>query len=161
MKMCYKCNTSKPETEFHKNRVKKDGLATQCKSCKKETNRIWLENNRQVRRDYRKHKRETDPLFKLKDNLRSRARSMFYNMKINKFTKTESLLGGSYKEAKKHIEEQFSEGMSWDNYGKWHIDHIIPLALAETKEQSIMLFHYKNTQPLWAEDNERKGSKII
>ena len=100
-------------------------------------------------------------MFKIKDNLRSRASHMFYNMKINKFTNTENLLGGSYEEAKKHIEEQFIEGMSWDNYGEWHIDHIIPLALAQTKEQAIMLFHYKNTQPLWAEDNERKGSKIL
>jgi hypothetical protein len=51
--------------------------------------------------------------------------------------------------------------MSWDNHGKWHIDHIIPLASAETEEDIYRLSHYTNLQPLWAEDNWRKNSKIL
>jgi hypothetical protein len=51
--------------------------------------------------------------------------------------------------------------MSWDNYGEWHIDHIIPLASADTEEEVLKLYHYTNLQPLWAIDNIRKGSKII
>jgi hypothetical protein len=62
---------------------------------------------------------------------------------------------------KKHLEIQFIEGMSWENQGKWHIDHKIPLSSAKTEEEVYKLCHYTNLQPLWAEDNLKKGSKIL
>lgn len=51
--------------------------------------------------------------------------------------------------------------MTWNNYGKWHIDHIIPISSAKTEEEVIKLNHYTNLQPLWAKDNLKKGNKII
>lgn len=51
--------------------------------------------------------------------------------------------------------------MSWENRSLWHIDHIIPLASATTEEGVYQLNHFKNLRPLWAEDNLRKGSKIV
>jgi len=57
------------------------------------------------------------------------------------------------------LEHQFKEGMNWDNQGKWHIDHIIPLSSGNTEEEIIKLCHYTNLQPLWAIDNMKKGSK--
>ena len=51
--------------------------------------------------------------------------------------------------------------MSWENAGQWHYDHIYPVSLAKDEEELIRLNHYTNFQPLWAEDNLRKGSKII
>jgi len=51
--------------------------------------------------------------------------------------------------------------MNWENYGKWHIDHIIPLASAKNKEEMENLFHYSNLQPLWASDNFKKSDKIL
>ena len=50
--------------------------------------------------------------------------------------------------------------MNWSNYGLWHIDHIIPLSSAKKQEDLYKLCHYTNTQPLWAEDNLKKGSKL-
>lgn len=80
-------------------------------------------------------------------------------------------LGCSIKEFKKYIENKFyinpktEETMSWDNYGiyGWHIDHIIPLVNFDltNREELLKACHYTNLQPLWAEDNLRKGSKII
>lgn len=70
------------------------------------------------------------------------------------------MLGCDFKTAHKHIEKQFTEGMSWDNRSEWHIDHIIPLASAKTEEELAKLCHYTNLQPLWAEDNLRKGDKL-
>ena len=60
------------------------------------------------------------------------------------------------------LEFRFTDGMSWDNYGKkWHIDHIIPCASFDLKcpEQQKKCFHYTNLQPLWAKDNQEKGAK--
>ena len=51
--------------------------------------------------------------------------------------------------------------MSWENQGKWHIDHIIPLSSAANEEELYKLCHFTNLQPMWATDNIRKGSKII
>ena len=50
--------------------------------------------------------------------------------------------------------------MSWDNRKKWHIDHVIPLAHAKTENEIILLNHYLNLQPLWANDNLTKGFKL-
>lgn len=49
--------------------------------------------------------------------------------------------------------------MNWSNQGIWHLDHIKPISLATTEEEVIALNHYTNFQPLWAEDNLRKGNK--
>jgi len=104
-----------------------------------------------------------DVNFKIKENLRHRIYSVLYN-KYNKSNSTSKLIGCSLKELKDHLESQFKEGMSWDNYGKngWHIDHILPCALFDLTdpEQQRKCFHYTNLQPLWAADNLSKGAKI-
>ena len=74
--------------------------------------------------------------------------------------KTEEILGCDYMFIKDYLETKFTEGMSWENYGKWHIDHIIPLSSAKTKEEFYKLCHYTNLQPLWAEENLKKYNKI-
>ena len=51
--------------------------------------------------------------------------------------------------------------MTWDNYGEWHVDHIIPLSSAENEIELIELCHYRNLQPLWAKENLMKKDKII
>ena len=71
------------------------------------------------------------------------------------------LLGCSIDDLKIYLAKKFQDGMSWDNYGKWHIDHIKPCAaynmLNEVDRKEC--FHYSNLQPLWAEDNYRKSDK--
>ena len=62
----------------------------------------------------------------------------------------------------KHLQNQFKPGMTRDNYGLWHVDHIIPCAsfdLTKLSEQE-KCFHYTNLQPLWAIDNIKKGAKL-
>jgi hypothetical protein len=71
-------------------------------------------------------------------------------------------LGCSIQHFKEHIEKQFVEGMNWDNYGEWHIDHIIPLKYENpTMEETIERLHWENTQPLWATDNIAKSNRYI
>jgi len=109
---------------------------------------------------YQKQRRKTDPLYKLKRNLRSRTYKAFRRKGYSKNTKTQKMLGVDWEIAKTHIERQFKKGMSWDNYGDWHIDHIIPLASATTEEKLKKLCHYTNLQPLWAEDNLSKSDSV-
>lgn len=70
-------------------------------------------------------------------------------------------LGCTVEELKTHLESLFQPRMSWDNYGAWHIDHIKPLASfnLEDPEQVKVACHYSNLQPLWAEDNLKKGDR--
>ena len=176
MKTCYKCKIEKETSSFAKDKKSKDGLQVWCSDCYKqykienkqryrETNRKWLCENKEARREYaRNYKRnrtQSDPLFKLKCNLRRRTNKCFKAKSWNKNTKTQEMLGANYEVAFKHIESQFKNGMSWDNHGDWHIDHIIPLSLATTEEEMIKLCHYTNLQPLWAEDNLIKSNKTI
>ena len=80
----------------------------------------------------------------------------------NKQKRSIEYLGCSIEEFKTHIETKFKVGMSWQNHGEWHIDHIIPLRYEDpTLEDVIERLHWKNTQPLWAIDNIRKGNRFI
>lgn len=71
-------------------------------------------------------------------------------------------LGCSLDELIRHIESKFQLGMSWENYGEWHIDHIKPLSSfdLENREQFLEACNYTNLQPLWAHDNLKKGAII-
>jgi hypothetical protein len=79
----------------------------------------------------------------------------------SKSKRTLELLGCSIDRLKQHLESQFTKGMSFNNYGKWHIDHIKPCArfnLSLVSEQRSC-FNYTNLQPLWAVENLRKGDR--
>ena len=124
--------------------------------------RTRSQKNRDRHREYMgmRYKRDLD--FRLRSALRSRIRQAVKRDSGEKSLKTIELIGCSVKELRQHLESQFAEGMSWDNYGQWHIDHIIPCAsfdLTDEQEQREC-FHYTNLQPLWGVDNLKKGDKV-
>lgn len=110
--------------------------------------------------EYCNKRYKEDLMFKLIVNVRHYVNRLISVKKINKNNKTINYLGCSLEELKQHLEKQFKEGMSWENYGKWHIDHIIPLSSAKTEEDLYKLTNYNNLQPLWAKENLTKGKKI-
>lgn len=126
----------------------------------KANNKAYRESNKDKINSRLKNRRKTDPIFKLRGNLRNRICTVIKNKGYKKESKTAKILGASYRIVKKHLERQFTDGMNWDNYGDWHVDHIIPLASANTKDELINLCHFRNLQPLWAEDNLSKGCRI-
>ena len=112
---------------------------------------------------YKKKKLKTDPYFKLMENLRSRIYCVLKG-RIKKSARTLNLLGvKNISEVKQHLEKQFESGMTWDNHGKWHIDHIRPCASFDLRCPIGQLdcFHYTNLQPLWAHDNLSKSDKLL
>jgi hypothetical protein len=131
------------------------------KEYHKEYNQVNKERINERDKEYQRNRRKTDPLFKMKCNLRTRTWAAFKNKGYSKTSKTQEMLGVDWEVCKGHIERQFTKGMNWDNYGEWHIDHIIPLASANNEEELMKLCHYTNLQPLWAEDNLSKNDKII
>ena len=110
-------------------------------------------------RDYHAKRARIDPDYKLLGNLRCRLYSAVCAQGTKKSSETMALIGCTPSELKSHLEDQFTEGMAWENYGEWHVDHIRPCAsfdLSIDKEQEIC-FNYTNLQPLWAVDNLKKG----
>jgi len=102
--------------------------------------------------------------WKLKKNTRSLVYSRLKKRLIDKKNSTFNLLGFTVDDLIEHLESRFCKGMSWDNYGKWHIDHIRPdssfnYTSAEDKEFQEC-WSLSNLQPLWAKDNLIKGKKI-
>jgi hypothetical protein len=89
---------------------------------------------------------------------------LYATIKRGRKSSSMELFGATRNEIIQHLENQFTDDMSWDNYGYygWHIDHIMPVAsydLTNPKQQQEC-FHYTNLQPLWAEDNRRKSASI-
>jgi hypothetical protein len=126
------------------------------------------ENAEEVRyyfRTYHRERNKNDIEFKILCVLRSRTRGAILMGGGERCYKTKELLGCTPMEARIHLESQFTQGMSWNNYGygkdKWNIDHIIPCRyfnLLDPEEQK-KCFHYTNLQPLWQPENFTKGSK--
>ena len=112
---------------------------------------------------YDKEKRRTDPIYKLKGNIRRR---LIIFLKVSKMRKTNStfkMVGCTPEFLKEYLEKKFKPGMTWKNHTVhgWHVDHIIPLNSAKTPKAIEKLMHYTNLQPLWAPENIKKSDKII
>lgn len=136
---------------------------------RKEKIRIYQKSYRIANRDRinqnRQDRLKSDDMFYLKEAIRSRIKNFIKKGGFKKNFFTRDVLGIEYEGLKKYIERQFLPKMTWNNHGigdgKWQIDHIIPLSSAKTPDELIILFHYKNLQPLWSIDNIKKGKKIL
>ena len=160
-KECCKCKDWKPLTEYNYCNTHWDKLRVECKECLskwRKDNRITLTKKQLV---YEKNRKLTDAEFKLVCSLRSRLGCAIKRKNSNKNNKTIELLGCSISFLKGYLEGKFKEGMTWENHGEWHIDHIKPCASFNLldDEQQKKCFHYTNLQPLWAFENLSKGCK--
>jgi len=164
-KHCNNCDEWLEENDFYKSTKQADGLNDLCISCYKIKQEKCRENSyeaykQQTNRRIRE-RLKTDPAFKLKHNNRKRVHDLIVGRRLN----TDEYVGCNSKHFKEHIEKQFREGMTWDNYGgkrtDWVIDHIVPLASFDmtNEEEAKRGFHYTNCQPLWFVENAFKSDK--
>ena len=163
IKKCTKCKKIRPISEFNKCASTVDKKQTWCKCCMRDNMRKRRSENKELElaraRNYLRERRKNDVLFKVRENLRSRLTSLIKSKTMKKDKGFSQYIGCSLVQLKQHLQLNFSEGMSWDNYGDWHIDHIVPLSSAKTIDALFNLCHYTNLQPLWAFDNISKGNK--
>jgi len=168
--ICKKCNSERGKiynlnnSQKHKERSKRWSENNPDKV--KDKSKRWAENNpekiKKKRRVYESKRKQNDPVFKIKSNYSSLLSRSFKIKGVKKPGKTIELLGCSIEFFIIHLTKQFTDGMSLDNYGKWHIDHIIPFASAGNDLNKLKeLCHYTNLQPLWAIDNIIKRDKIL
>lgn len=127
-----------------------------------ETKRKWVALNRDKINASERKRRKKDHAYRIKKNLRRRINEVITRPN-KKCDSTLKLLGCELNEFILYLEKQFTKGMNWENYGKWHIDHIKPCSSFDLTdaEQQKKCFHYTNLQPLWAADNLRKADKIL
>jgi len=119
------------------------------------------EAHRDYMRNYMAERAENDINFKIKGVLRARVRAAIIRSGGEKSCRTMQLVGCSVPHLRQHLEAKFTDGMTWDNHGEWHIDHIKPCAAFDLtcERQQRECFNYTNLQPLWAVDNLTKGAK--
>ena len=148
----------------------RDGRRT-CKLCE---NKIRYQKKKELRRNdstydeklkkydvQRKRIKEKNPIHGTIQNLRSHIRKIRRGNGYNKNSNLSKIIGISWDEFRIYFESKFVDGMNWDNHGEWEYDHIIPVSSAKSINEVEKLFHYTNLQPLWKEDNRRKGNKIL
>lgn len=179
MKFCTKCELEKEKKYFSKDKSRKDALCVWCKECTKKYqtnnkekllayNKKYKEDNKEkINKQslkYYNDKYKIDIQFKLGRNLRTR-----FNHALKDGYKQGSAvrdLGCSIEYLKIYLEQQFIEGMTWENHGikdkQWSIDHIKPLSKFDltNREQLLESVNYRNLRPLWHVDNRIKSDNF-
>jgi hypothetical protein len=129
-------------------------------SKKKEYRDVNKDYFNSLNREYIKKRKENNPLFKLTCSIRTLITQSFKGQFTTKAKKTIEILGCDFETFKEHIETQFTDDMSWNNYASyWQLDHKTPISWSECEEDVYKLNHYTNFQPLFWKENISKGNR--
>lgn len=135
------------------------------KKIGRKSNKIWRDERggKEYNKQYKMNKLKNNPQYRVSHNFSTYMRSSLREGKNG--SHWEDIIGYTLQELIKHLENQFKPGMTWDNYGEWHIDHIRPIVSfnysSYTDEDFQKCWSLENLQPLWAYENESKGGKIL
>lgn len=174
---CFQCKQLKKLDEFHHVQMANSGRSSNCKECMKIYTKKYRkehpEESKKYRRKWRLNNREKNE--SCNRNWYSRTKNKItvclrgsVSKHLNGVFDERTLwgiLGYTYEEFIKHIEKQFQPGMNWNNHGEWEIDHIIPKDFFQFKSpedvEFKMCWRLENLQPLWKEQNQKKGNKVL
>jgi hypothetical protein len=129
----------------------------------------WREKNidkhRENKRNYERTRKANDPLYKLVANFRTAIYTVLKENNMDKYGHYFEILQYSPEQLSDHLENQFTEGMEWENYGEWHVDHKTPITAFNFQEigdnEFMKCWSLDNLQPMWGDENIRKSNKII
>lgn len=168
---CRDCMAIKKRAWELKNPVKVKAMNKKQNSKNTERKRLasakWRKENPEKAREFQKNsrvRREATPKGKLRKSMSGGMRKSILNgAKAGRHW--ESLVDFTVDQLREHLEKKFKPGMAWSNYGEWHIDHKIPVAVFNFGTPEDLDFKrcwaLKNLQPMWAKDNMKKHSKLI
>lgn len=154
---------------------KRDKYWSNPDAARERNRRNWAkEENKQAQREYRKNNRsrmtkrhldkmKSDPAFKLRVNLGIRTSQYLKRKSVKKENPLLYYVGVTPPELRQYFEFLMQDGMTWDNYGSvWHIDHIVPMAAIDptNEDELCSVLHFSNLQPLWADENRKKGKRL-
>jgi predicted transcriptional regulator len=167
-KVSIKKYESKPETKKRKSENHKK-WAEQNKEHLNKYIKEYRENNvdkiRKTKRDYQQHLRDTDPTYKLISYFRTAIYQVLKESNVEKNKHYFDVLQYTPKQLIDHLELQFTDGLTWENYGVWHVDHIKPISsfsIVEMGDDEFMkCWCLNNLQPMWGEENIRKSNKVV
>lgn len=144
-----------------KRKVNPSNLGVNYIGNEKEYMKLYNKKFRKRINEQNRRRFERNPLLRIKDNIRkainTSIRKCAYQSRVFNLNQ---IIGCSCEALLYYISTKFKRGMSWGNYGEWHIDHIMPLFAAETEQEIYSLCKYTNLQPLWSHENNIKGCKI-
>lgn len=126
-------------------------------------NKRYTESNRDVVRRHYRERRLSSPDFRMAAWCRSVLHKVLSRQNRRKDARCVELLGYTGAELRKHIERQFTPGMTWDKMGSdIHIDHIIPVAefIRAGESRPSVIHALPNLRPMWARDNIIKSDKV-
>jgi len=127
------------------------------KETVKEKFKLWAKKNKDKRNEIsRRHYHKFKTLFICRRLIKRTIKFLGTEKELT----TIELLGYSPIDLKENIQNKFKSGMTWENYGEWHIDHIKPISSFDKTENPKIINSLDNLQPLWAFDNLSKGSKF-
>jgi hypothetical protein len=134
-----------------------------------EYHKQWRTENvdkwRKTKRDYQQHLRDTNPLYRLISYFRTAIYQVLKENNVEKNKHYFDVLKYTPEQLMLHLGNQFTDNMTWDNYGEWHVDHIKPISsfnITEMGDEEFMkCWSLNNLQPMWGEENIRKSNKII
>jgi 5-methylcytosine-specific restriction endonuclease McrA len=148
--------------EFSKCSKSKSGLQSVCKLCKSKKLSDYYKLNPKKRYYNKEKQKDRYQNNKVTFNFSRRMRKSLNGIKESK--SWENLVNYKLEDLKNHLEKHFKSGMSWENYGEWHIDHIIPISNfiidSVESEEFKKCWSLNNLQPLWADENIKKSNKM-
>ena len=158
-----KPETKKRKSENHKNWAEKN------KEHLSKYIKEYRENNvdkiKQIKRDYERNRKARDPLYKLISNFRTAIYQVLKESNVEKNKHYFDILQYTPEQLISHLENKFTDKMSWDNYGDWHVDHKLPITHYNIQEMGdsefMKCWSLDNLQPMWGVDNIKKSNKLF
>lgn len=174
----HECKVCKSKRDSQYRKDNKEILSDNAKSfyqrnkekIKSKTRKYYRDNKEKIIKreyEYKKRRLKNDHAYRMRESVSNSIYCALFR-KEHKGTKSSSCwskLPYTPEELKEHLESQFDEHMTWDNYGYyWHIDHIYPQSLLPydslDHENFMLVWDLKNLRPLNAIENMSKGNEI-
>lgn len=160
LKSSHQWQRANPEKKAAQNRRYRQINPEKCAAADRRKREANPEKYAEIKRRWQQAQCVADPNFRLLRNYRKR---IWDALKGNsKSQKTAELIGCTIPQLRLWLVQQFWTGMTLENYGYWHVDHIRPCSSFDLSNPSQQkeCFHYSNLQPLWGRDNLIKSDKI-